>query len=157
MFNVNYYPRNSSSESDRRVVANYLPVGTLSTATVTTTTSLTFNLSTQHSGFYIGFQDQNSCASVSRLQVYRVVCPQRSVGFAVYPVTPTAFGKVSVTAGCVTNGGLIAGKLECSPTGEWVGEASCGCLPGYQNTTSMTCEGIQCVHYNLTSLNYIIN
>ena len=144
MFKLHYYQRDTASEAARQVTSNYVLLGTLSGATTLTTTSLSFNLTAQNNGFYIGFQDQNSCGTVERLQVYRVVCPQQIVGLAVYPETPTGVVNVAVTSGCSANSALIVGgTLQCSPTGEWLGSAVCQCAPGYQNTSNTLCEGMQ--------------
>ena len=142
MFRLHYYQTNTASDAARQLISGYVLLGTLSDATSLTTTSLSFNLTAQNNGFYIGFQDQNSCATVGRLQVYRVVCPQRIAGMAVYPETPTGVMNIAVVSGCSANSALIVGSnLQCAPGGEWLGNAVCQCSPGYQNTSHTLCEG----------------
>lgn len=40
-------------------------------------------------GVYFAFRDQGACLSILAVKVYYLACPEKTVGFAFYPETPT--------------------------------------------------------------------
>ena len=86
---LHYYP-SASDPGSSSGTANYIHFGDVNTNTNTLQTSaFTFNLGSQYGGFYLGFQDQDSCGTIERVQVYRTICPSRTEGLVTYPETPT--------------------------------------------------------------------
>ena len=141
-FGLYYYPSASEpSSSSKQNTANYIHIGDV-TATngAEQTESLSFNLGSQFGGFFLAFRDQDSCAGISRVKVYRGTCPQRTEGLVIYPETPAGTVAVSVTHQCAANANVSGSGLMCNPDGSWSGSPSCSCVPGYRAVTT-TCQG----------------
>ena len=98
-FGLYYYPSASEpSSSSKQNTANYIHIGDVTTNNGDEQTELfSFNLESQFGGFYLAFRDQDSCASISRVQVYRSKCPQHTEGLVRYPETPAGTAAVFVT------------------------------------------------------------
>ena len=128
-FRLHYYPSASSSSG----TANYIHIGDVNTNTnILQSSTFTFNLGSQYGGFYLGFQDQDSCSTIERVQVYRTICPSRTEGLVTYPETPTGTSAVSVTHQCVANADRVSGGgLMCNTDGSWSGSPSCSCVAGH--------------------------
>ena len=142
-FGLYYYPSASEpSSSSKQNTANYIHIGDVTTTnTDEQIESFSFNLGSQFGGFYLAFRDQDSCASVNRVQVYRdSICPQRTEGLVRYPETPTGTTAVSVTHQCAANAHVSGGGLMCNPDGSWSGSPSCSCVSGYR-VVATTCQG----------------
>ena len=143
-FGLYYYPSASEpSTSSKQNTSNYMHIGdVVSTNGDERTTSFVFGLDSHSTGFYLAFQDQDSCASINRVQVYREnrVCPQRKEGLVTYPETPTSAIAVSVAHQCADNAVVSGGVLVCNPDGTWSGSPLCSCAPGYRLDQS-TCKG----------------
>ena len=143
IFGLHYYPSASEpSPSSKNNTANYIHIGDVTATNGNEQIeSFSFNLGSQFGGFYLAFRDQDSCAGVNRVQVYRGTCPQRTEGLVTYPETPAGTAAVPVTHQCVANANVSGSGLMCNPDGSWSGSPSCSCVPGYRAVTT-TCEGV---------------
>ena len=157
-FGLYYYPSASEpSSSSKQNTANYIHIGDV-TATIRDEQieSFSFNLGSQFGGFYLAFRDQDSCAGISRVQVYRGTCPQRTEGLVRYPETPAGTVAVSVTHQCVANASVSgSGGLICNPDGLWSGSPSCSCVPGYR-AVATTCQGTNIIKKNKMNVLFLI-
>ena len=133
LIRLHYFPRGSIPAAGRIIgTNNYIHIGDVDTsANSLQTSTFTFNLASQYSGFYLGFQDQDSCGTVERVQVYRTICPSHTEGLVIYPETPTGTSAVSVTHQCIANAEVSGGGLMCNTDGSWSGSPSCSCVSGY--------------------------
>ena len=131
LFRLHFYP-SASNPGSSSGISNYIHIGNVDPSTNSLQTStFTFNLASQYSGFYLGFQDQDSCGTVERVQVYRTICPSRTEGLVMYPETPTGTSVVSVTHQCIANAEVSGGGLMCNTDGSWSGSPSCSCVSGH--------------------------
>ena len=87
-------------------------------------------------GFYLAVQDVGSCGTLSRMQVYYELCPEKVVRLVIYPSLPLP-GRNSVsasegTAVCAPNArntSLL--QFKAYSDGECERSVVCECLPGY--------------------------
>ena len=148
-FAVYYYPSVSDPGSSEGI-HNYRHIGRITTTNKgLQTSSFTFNLTSQYSGFYLGFRDQDSCGTIQRCQVYRDICPSRKEGMAIYPETPVGTSAVPVTHQCIENAEVSDEGLMCHPDGSWSGLATCSCVAGHVLERGQ-CRGIIAHHNALT-------
>ena len=82
-----------------------------------------FTLYPSDTGFYIALQDTGTCVNISRLRVYRYICPKRQVGLVLYPETPAPVsGSVNIDVNdmCVDNA-VVSGtpQATCHSNGIW--------------------------------------
>lgn len=101
--------------------------------------SVSFQLPSNSHGFHIAFREQDSCASINRFQVYYTVCPGQSVGIVKFPETPTSNKTIVTDAQCADNA-ESTDTLQCTSTGEWVGNPTCSCNSGHM-VDQDTCVG----------------
>ena len=87
---------------------------------------------------YVAIQDVGSCVGISRLRVYRYICPSRQVGLVLYPETPAPVsGSVNVQFTCVDNAYIPESESDtvtCCHNGTWSTEVPvCEYNVGYEN------------------------
>ena len=104
-----------------------------------------FTLKPSDTGFYVAIRDVGTCVGISRLRVYRYICPSRQVGLILYPETPAPVsGSVNVQFTCVDNAYIPKSESDtvtCYHNGTWSTEVPvCECNVGYENTGT-NCDG----------------
>ena len=108
-----------------------------------------FTLDPSDTGFYVALQDTGTCVRISRLRVYRYICPKRQVGLVLYPETPAPVsGSVNINVKCVDNA-VVSGSPQatCHSNGTWGPNTQCKCNLGYANMTENMmprCVGKSC-------------
>ena len=102
-------------------------------------------------GFYLGFRDEGTCGSVSRLIACYMVCPTRVDGLVIYPefgVPERTSADIPFEAQCASNAHNItslqviafSSNSSCSPVAS--GGAVCECDGGYVlSSDGLSCEG----------------
>jgi Eph receptor B1 len=96
-------------------------------------------------GVYFAFRDQGACLSLLAVKVYYLTCPEKTVGFAHYPETPTGPEVTSILkigGKCVENAEVINEPYNlCQGDGTWnFHSGQCACMAGYEaDSTSQSC------------------
>ena len=103
-----------------------------------------FKLDPSDTGFYVALQDTGTCVKISRLRVYRYICPKRQVGLVLYPETPAPVsGSVNNDVTCVGNA-VVSGNPQatCHSNGRWGHNtrAKCNLIPTYGKSYACTGE-----------------
>ena len=88
-------------------------------------------------GVYFAFRDQGACLSILAVKVYYLACPEKTVGFANYPETPTGPELTSINkvgGRCVENSEVVAEPYNlCQGDGTWnFHSGHCACMAGYE-------------------------
>ena len=104
-----------------------------------------FTLDPSDTGFYVAVWDVGTCVGISRLRVYRYICPSRQEGLVLYPETPAPeSGSVNVQLTCVDNAYIPESESDtviCYYNGTWSTEVTvCECNVGYENMGT-NCSG----------------
>ena len=110
----------------------------------------TFKLDPSDTGFYVALQDTGTCVGISRLRVYRYICPSQQNGLALHPETPAPVsGSVNVQFTCVDNAYIPESESDtvtCYHNATWSSEVTvCECSVGYENTGT-NCGGKSIIH-----------
>ena len=97
-----------------------------------------FTLDPSENSFYVALQDTGTCVGISRLRVYRYICPSRQVGLVLYPETPAPEpGSVNVQFTCVDNAYIPVSEKDtvtCYHNGTWSTDIPvCECNAGYED------------------------
>ena len=95
-----------------------------------------FTLDPSDTGFYVAIRDVGTCVGISRLRVYRYICPSQQKGLVLYPETPAPVsGSLNVQFTCVDNAESESDTVTCYHNGTWSAEVPvCECNVGYENT-----------------------
>ena len=98
-----------------------------------------FTLDPSDTGFYVAIWDVGTCVGISRLRVYRHICPSRQVGLVLYPETPAPVsGSVNVQFNCADNAYIPESESDtvtCYHNGTWSTDIPvCECNIGYENS-----------------------
>ncbi len=97
-------------------------------------------------GVYFAFRDQGACLSLLAVKVYYLTCPEKTVGFAYYPETPTGPEVTSILkipGKCVENAEVVDAPYNlCKGDGTWnFHSGTCACMAGYEaDATSQACN-----------------
>ena len=149
-FNIQKYKTNSpQSQSNYQNSDIYSLIGTADTIFTRATDTFDFQLSSSERGFYLAFQDEGTCVTVSRVIVYRRRCPGQQIGLVVYPeIQSPASGRVEAEASCVENAYAESDLgLMCDSEGTWTGSPVCSCDVGYKQVSDtegvQSCEGMR--------------
>ena len=143
-FNIQNYKTNSpQSQSNYQDTSRYNLIDIADTLVVRTTETFDFALSRSEDGFYLAFQDQGTCVTISRVIVYRRRCPAQQIGLVLYPeVQSPASGQEPAEASCVANAHAETDLgLMCDSEGTWIGNPMCSCNDGYMQVNDT--EGVQ--------------
>lgn len=88
-------------------------------------------------GVYFAFRDQGACCSILAIKVYYITCPEVTINFAHFPVTPT--GKEitiieQANGTCVLNAEIVdIPTYLCKGDGKWTHPSGgCKCKAGYE-------------------------
>ena len=99
-----------------------------------------FTLDPSDTGFYVAIRDTGTCVEISRLRVYRHICPSHQEGLVLYPETPAPVsGSVNVQLTCVDNAYISESESDvvtCNYDGTWGNDFPvCECNLGYADIT----------------------
>ena len=161
---IQKYETSNVDTNEARSVDTYQLVERISLAGARENKTITVNLNSSHSSFYLAIQDEDSCIVVLRLIVFYYVCPfaakmENLIHYTEtiappFPFSDQAVSKFSITvnATCVENAepeSELPLKLACSPGGIWDsasenGSTSCRCVLGHYNDSgACICKPVQ--------------
>ena len=97
-----------------------------------------FELGSSDTGFYVALRDKGTCVGISRLRVYRYICPARQVALVQYDEIPApSSGSIEVPFTCVENSYLPESAkrtVQCDSDGVWGDYVPvCKCRLGYED------------------------
>ena len=114
-------------------------------------TAISFVPKESTQGFYMGFRENGTCITLTRVLVYAHICPERVFRLVHHPQTfapARNSGKtVDILGDCLPNssqgkGTTIRPILRCAALGIWVETEGCVCNPGFvYNEETEKCEG----------------
>ena len=144
---LNYKVNSPQSQSNYRNTGRYSLIGTPDTLFTETTETFEFTLSRSEHGFYLAFQDEGTCVTISRVIVYYQRCPANVDGLVIRPeiIFPRrgAENPISGRASCKANStNTNSLELTANPDLTCSGNPVCACIPGhfYQEVTQGTGE-----------------
>ena len=146
MLGVYRYTVDTPVPQNQKNTGLYTLIGTIQDSTILSgrKTTLTFTLSSNDDGFYLGLRDEGTCFQLERLTVYRYRCPRQENGLVTYPETSSPVsGAVSTPAICGTGAESDNPALKCFSDGSWSGSPTCGCSDAYLRSEG-ACEGMFC-------------
>lgn len=109
-------------------------------------------------GFYLGFRENGTCVTLTRVLVYANACPKKVVDLTQFPQTfsPTRDSgeAIEVHGQCLPNSSVKGGRsdsplLKCAALGAWISFEDCECNPGYKLEVS---EGLHSCQGKIISL-----
>ncbi|KRT86617.1 hypothetical protein AMK59_505, partial [Oryctes borbonicus] len=88
-------------------------------------------------GVYFAFRDQGACISLLAIKVYYITCPEVTINFAHFPVTPTGREVTLIeqaTGKCVKNAEVVEPPTYlCKGDGKWtLPTGACKCKAGFE-------------------------